>query len=448
MTKEFLQFSLGQQAEEGTLRERIVELEKAMLVYNELTTNVAEVRIHFALSIFHLVHKVNKDLKNYLADLDKGVCREVLGLEWKKFVRKDQWQKCSRLADHMKLYSSSDLKECGVEITIDGIKIKNTLDILQLIEKDISEYKSLLVEIKNRLKNPPRGLYKNFFKNLYSKFDTEKVFADYEEWEMKIGKMTFDILKTEHTTLVADFLKSRVLRCALPPTKHEIAQVDLSKVMQHLKEGYEVPDDFVNYCAILKRFVTWEGEVMVIDQDIIGKYLFQFYYDLNANERRSIFELVTTLNLLHQSMAKLKPIMAEQLKATEESTLENTKYFAFANHMKKILLSDDIAPFIADKRFTHQFLVKLVDELMLSEYGDMIVERWRNKRKHNTLIGNVIGCIKSAGILAGSDLNIAGNITAIAIGRDQEPKTLASYMGRCKDIPCKDWISKYVNSTN
>lgn len=447
MKQDFLEISLSQKAGEGALRERIMVVEKALSAYNELPTNVAEVRIHFALSIFHLIHNVNKDLKAYLEDLDKGECRDVIGWEWKKCIRKDRWQKCSRLADYMKFYSTSDLKDYGVEITIDGIKIKNTLDILQLIEKDISEYNDLLIEVKNRLKNPPRGLYKNFFKSLYGRFDAEKVVADYEEWEMKVGKMTFDILKTEHTTVVADFLKSRVLRYALPPTKYEMAQVDLPKVMQHLKEGYEIPDDFVSYCAILKRFVTWEGDVMVIDLDVIGKYLFQFYYDLSPNERRSFFELVTTLNLLHQSMAKLKPIVAEQLKLTEEPTLENTKYFAFANHMKKILFSEEIAPFIADKRFTNQFLGKLIDELMLSEYGDVIVERWRNKRKHDTLIGNIIGCFKSAGVLEGTDLRIAGGITAIAIGKNQKPKTLASYMGRCNDIPCKNWISNYVNST-
>ena len=434
----------SQKTKDGNLRERVTEFERALVAYNNLITSVPEVRIHFALSLAHLVYNINKDLMVYLDGLNKCECSEVLDLDWKKYGLKCKWLNFSQLVSDLKTYGRSTLKDFGITISICDIEINTSLDILHWLEENVNTMNNLLLEVKNKLKDAPRGLYKNFFIKLYDEFDQGQTTIDYEEWEMRTGKMTFDRLKTKHTTVVADFLKLGGLRYALQPTKFEIEQVELEKVERYLEQGYVIPNDFVIFCAKFKRFASWEGEVLVLDKDVMGKYLYQFYYKLNSVERRSFFELVTTLNLIHQSMAKVKHEVAEQLKLAEDITLENTKYFAFANHVKKVMFSEEMTLLIADKRFTRKYMGQLVDDLMLSEHGDMIVDRWLSKSKHKTLIGNFFGCLKSAGIIEGSNLGIAQHISAIAIDKNYPPKTFASYMGRCGDLPCCEWICEYV----
>ena len=427
------------------LTEKITELQESLRVYNKLTTHIPEVRIHFALSIAHLVIDVNKDLEAYLDDLDKRQCKEVIGLELKNLIIKDKWLKGHRVVSDMKNCSEQSLANYSLKLSIYDMPIMTTLDIIYIIESGIDRMVSLLKACRKRLKDAAKGLYANFFKYQLDKYDKELAAVDYEEWEMKIGKLTFSTLKAKHTMVVADFLNKQVLRLAHPSFPQEDKAVQLEKVKYYLPKNYEITEDFEHYCAIFRRCAKWEGEVLVLDYDVLGKYLFQHYYDLTPEEHDAMFYLVVTLDLVHQSMAKRRPIVAEQLKSISVSSIEDTKYFAVANHIKKVMLSAEMAPYIADERFTNEYLSKMIDKLMLSEHGDMIVDEWRNAKKQTTLIGNVIGCIKHAGVIKGSDLGVAKAIYKIAIiDKNKSYSNFNSYIGRGRKREFYQWVCDYV----
>lgn len=427
------------------LKEKITELQASLSAYNKLGTDIPVVRIHFALSIAHLVIDLNKDLAAYLDDLDRRQCKEVIGLELKNLIMKDKWLKGHRVVSDMKNCSEQSLASYGLKLEFDDMPIMTTLDIINIIESGIDKMVALLKACRKRLKDAPRGLYANFFNYQLGNYDKELAIVDYEEWEMKTGKLTFGNLKTKHTMVVADFLNKKVLRRAQPPVTEELKAVQLEKVKYYLPKNYKIIEDFEHYCAIFRRFAMWEGEVLVLDYDVLGKYLFQYYYDLLPEERNAMFELVVTLDLVHQSMAKRRPIVAEQLKSISVSSLEDTRYFAVANHIKKVMLSVEMAPYIADERFTNEYLCKMIDKLMLSEHGDMIVEEWRNVKKQTTLIGNIIGCIKHAGVIKGSDLGVAKAIYKIAIiDKNKNCSNFNSYMGRGRKREFYQWVCDYV----
>ena len=100
-----IDFDFIQKAKDGNLRERVTEFERALEAYNKLITNVPEVRIHFALSLVHLVYNINKDLNAYLDALNKCECSEVLDLDWRKYGLKRKWLNISQLVSDRKIYA-------------------------------------------------------------------------------------------------------------------------------------------------------------------------------------------------------------------------------------------------------------------------------------------------------------------------------------------------------
>lgn len=79
--------------------------------------------------------------------------------------------------------------------------------------------------------------------------------------------------------------------------------------------------------------------------------------------------------------------------------------------------------------------------LMKSELGSVIAGEWQIADKRSQLKAAVVGGLKKAGVIQGSDLSIASAI----VGDDMtDSKTFAVYMGRGKKGYVADWICNYV----
>ena len=177
----------------------------------------------------------------------------------------------------------------------------------------------LLKETRRKTKGASIEIFGDFYHQLRSFHDDEAVTMAYEEWKMKVGKLTFERLKEKQTLTVAEFLKKRVLRQSIPPTKRELAQVRLELVKEYLPCYYVLPDEFDVQCAIFRRFISWDGDILIIDYDSWGKYLFQFFFTLTYEERLALFVLDRTLQLIHQDLVK---VMKEEKRLPDELALE------------------------------------------------------------------------------------------------------------------------------
>lgn len=302
------------------IKNKIQELKLALQDYNKLSCDGVGGRIFFALGLARLVCDINHDLKNYLDDLKHDECKEVLGIKFAKITQKDAWPR-EKLVSHMKANAHVKLSDMDISVSIDGIKMNTPLDILKLIEDGISNMIEQLKTIRGILKDAPKGFYANFYFNISRDFDDETVTADYEEWCMGIRDMTFKRIKAKQTIVVADFLKTRLLTHALPPTKQEIDEVQMDKVLEHLPKKYEIPDDFEQYCAIFRRFAYWDGHSLLLDYDTFGNYLYRFYYKLKPSEIQLFFEFDAMLKMINETMERVIPI-EEGKKAMTDSKAE------------------------------------------------------------------------------------------------------------------------------
>ena len=92
---------------------------------------------------------------------------------------------------------------------------------------------------------------------------------------------------------------------------------------------------------------------------------------------------------------------------------------------------------------------KFVADLMESEHGEYLAQKWDNKDQRLMIKGHVAGLLSDAGVIKGSNLAIARAYLGVsAKSRDKdkirEVTTFAKYMGNGKREPYADWVIGYV----
>ena len=120
---------------------------------------------------------------------------------------------------------------------------------------------------------------------------------------------------------------------------------------------------------------------------------------------------------------------------------EEPNYFQTGRFLKKILKGgwfDDVRTAL---EYTESWRDRFVDDLLVSQWKDIIAEIWEDKAKRESLTGNIVGALKDAGVIAGSYDSIAR-----AMGYEEGYRRLSRYMSRAKKQPFYNWIIDYMNS--
>lgn len=324
MEKEKIVLGNEMETPSWSLRKEILNFDEALTAYDHMSTDADIPHVYFALCLASWVLNINKIIREYITDLDKGECKEVLGIDFLTMTKKEYWLKSGKLESYLiamngkplRDYLSSRLFETRAETTTD--------DIFRSIDEGVSEMVELLKEVKRKTMDAPPEFYENFYHRMMAQQDLEATTAAYEEWKMGAGRLTFELLKDKQVLTVADFLKKQILRFTLIPSKWEIEEVCLDKVKKHLPYDYVLPEEFEKCCARIRRYISWDGDILKIRYHKYGHYLFQHYYSLSDNERQALFDLDTTLQLIHRDMAEMMPqettLLPEVLR-TEEAML-------------------------------------------------------------------------------------------------------------------------------
>ena len=215
----------------------------------------------------------------------------------------------------MSVYGALENYLRGIEYAEKDFKADTALELYVAIEQQVALFMEKLKEVQHLVQAAPPSFYGNFYRYQKSLCDRHPVELEYDRWKRDVGGVNFDLLKDKQTLVVEEFLKRKILRFTQTPSEREIKQVDLDKVRPHLPYGYELPDGFEKCCARFRRFILWDGDILKMDYDKYGNYLFQYYYDMTAEERRAFIEFDIMLDLIHEDMASLnqsdKPISVE-----------------------------------------------------------------------------------------------------------------------------------------
>ena len=192
------------------------------------------------------------------------------------------------------------------------------------------------------------------------------------------------------------------------------------------------------YYSELRKMVDWQDGYLVVMPHRIGQHFYMSRHEENAKSHRT-----NLLKYLHKiDMAQEERRKLLEAEATRKEDSENVlNYFAPAKNLKVLLTEEWFGMLTADeKRFTTKWLHGFVDALMASEWRDQIASDWTVADKRLGLKCMIIGLLKDAGVIRGSYNSIAKLLDM----DNENPATLAKYMGMGKKQPYAEWIADYV----
>ena len=192
------------------------------------------------------------------------------------------------------------------------------------------------------------------------------------------------------------------------------------------------------YYSELRKMVDWQDGYLVVMPHRIGQHFYMSRHEENARGHRNAFlKYMHKITLAQEERRKL--LEAEATRKEDSEDVLN--YFAPAKNLKVLLTEEWFGMLTADeKRFTTKWLHGFVDALMASEWRDQIASDWAVADKRLGLKCMIIGLLKDAGVIRGSYNSIAKLLDM----DNENPATLAKYMGMGKKQPYAEWIADYV----
>ena len=132
------------------LRKDIQKFNVALKVFCNFSTESERLRIQSSLYLVTLVSDINKGIKAYLDDIEKGECKKVLGVDFKRLTQREYWLKNNKLRNDPLLTKNTPLKDFGINYEFDGCPIECTKNIVNILEEGIDEMIRLLKEAKKK----------------------------------------------------------------------------------------------------------------------------------------------------------------------------------------------------------------------------------------------------------------------------------------------------------
>ena len=303
-----------------------------------------------------------------------------------------------------------------------------------------NEHVAQIEEARKMMMNAPVEVFGKYYRDFNFGVAKESIVMTYMDWKMKQGNVTFEVLKEKQTITVADFLKKDILRFTPPPTQRELDEVRLDIVRYNLPHNYDLPQHFEERCAQFHRFISWEDDIMIIDYNTYGKYLFDCLSMLSREERVALFELDAMLLMIHEDMRKIRPELRKK-------PGDSNHHFAITNSLKMMLGGEWFKEVRTDECFDEEWIKYFVNALDESEFMEAIAKDWaksgtRNKR--DMIKGYIVGLLKDAGVIKGKSYDDI----ARKIGIMENSRTFSRHMSDGKKQPYADWVKNYVLRLN
>ena len=397
--------------------ETLTYLARIMKKCKELDLPCERVITHYGQCIGELADDAIVILKRILSKPEIRTCRIPLIIDFMQMKDIDYWLKCT-IFDLLPSSESSALKE-KFELLTD-----------------------LIMELEMMRKQVDPKHAEKFFKRMAARLKTKKYFP-YEIYRADPDNLIIEKLWRMECQLTYDLLIKGVLDFDKAPSGDEVEKVRMDLLMKGLESGTQPPKDFEKTAAKIRRYSYWKEELFMINYPLIYKELYQHCIEkLSKEQRMAIYEYDEQLKMVHKDMAALKPELAQYLTKNEDADT-----FGIVNSLTRLMQQAWFKEFRTDPKYDHAWIEKFVSDLLASEHQQELLTIWQDADKRLTLKGNIIGCLRMAGVIDGSDLGIA---TALLNGTVRENKTFASYMGLGKKMICHknsnfcSWIYEHV----
>ena len=407
----------------------IMELDESKTAYDSIFVDYPITRCYFVASLVTWADSVNKGLLDYLEKISKGECVEVLNADYHKFSSQDYWLS-GRMKRDMMAY-----KDIPLSLNVVDRECKSSIELYQAFEDVVYEMAQNFNKVKNTFDHPE--LYAPVIHQMKEQFGNPLIVYEYALMKEGYLEPTLkDYLKMQ-VKVCMDLLQSGMLNHILSISNEEIEAVDEAKLYMLMDSHYKMPDNLKELWAKLEKFIEVKENLMIVPRrDKLMKYVLKHKDMLTVDQIRAVFRFDKFLMLIHEDMIKMKPELAKHLNKADD-----TNTFGIRNSLIRMIQRPWFKEFRTDKKYDDAWIEKFVADLLASEHQQELLDIWQVAKKRLKLKGNIIGCLKMAGVIDGSDLGIA---TALLSGTKKENTNFAVYMGRGKKMAFCDWICNYV----
>lgn len=192
-----------------------------------------------------------------------------------------------------------------------------------------------------------------------------------------------------------------------------------------------------------------------------NSYLLSLLWHAGETGDKDLRRICNNIRMMKCGMPfSLSPASVNNLPCRRESSEPTSQkielnYFQPQKHLSAMLCGDWFVKNQTNSMFTNKWTNNFVADLLKSEYGDLIATEWAKRGKldrRDYIRGSIVGLLKEAGVLKGSNLAIARTYLGIREKtRDEELKkkvnTFANYMGKGRKEPYADWVMEYVDKS-
>ena len=271
---------------------QLLTLERMLDAYDMMHTNDAWIIEKHGVCTGELLDDIIAKLVRQLNSKTRLSCRNVLVANFETMTKVAYWLKCKLFGDLPKAMGKA-LRE----------KIEQMVDLLNDLMVKIINVDEFAEEFLERLKN-------RYLKKRHT--------SDYELWKARQSKLTMERLTEYQAELTANMLIMGILKYDEAPSGQEMEDVDMEKLRKKLKKGKVLPENFETECAKLRRYSHWEGDIFVIDYQLLRKYLYCMFGKLTSEQHIKMFEYDVQMKQIHEDMRKL-------MKEHEEDELKEEK---------------------------------------------------------------------------------------------------------------------------
>ena len=385
------------------------------------------------------VSGINEQLLVCCEELKKGVITEPISGDIWKVQSQHRHPMNSDLKKSLLELGDTALSSIDADLYFQNPKIQYFKDLVSVIEDGIAQMNRLLDEAQEMISNLNPAAYGNYYHRKKSELDENSVRASYQQWKLEEGPITLEKLKVKQIETLANAIKTGIMKHDTKPVHKENLSVNMDLFIQNLPEDYEFPEPFVKCCAKLRRYVSWNDDILQIHYNDYGRYICRCMYKFTLEQLAAIYELDTMLSLIHQDMVKLRPELAKHL-VNETIQKEEKNYFAIVKNLSEKLMKDWFWDFRTDKKYSRSWIENFLNALMESEWGDAIFKEWRRESSRLKLVCKIIGSLIDANVL-----DVSYNAVAPMLNQGELPSdTLANYIGLGKKQDYFTWICEYV----
>ena len=413
-----------------SFKQFIVEWDQSKSAYDKIVVEDPYARCYFAASLVQLASNVNAGLLDYLDKIDKGKLVEVLNVDFIKFSSLDYW-----LSGRIK-YDMMAYQNIPLNLKAGDIEYSSSLEIYKAYEAIVSEMAVNFNKVKDTFEH--LELYKPVIQQMKKQYSDPFIAYEYAQMkEMYIDPTLKDYLQMQ-VTVCMDLLHSGILNDVLSIRNEDVEAVDEAELYKMMDSRSKIPANLKELWAKLKKFIEKKEDYLIVpNRDKLLKYVLKHKDILTVDHIRAVFKFDNVMMLIHQDMVKMKPELAQYL-----TTNESPNVFGIVNSLTRLMQQDWFKQFRTDPKYGDIWIEKFVSELLASEYQQELLEIWQVAKKRQKLKSYIIGCLKIAGVIEGSNLGIA---TAFLNGSIKENTNFANFMGRGKKMSFCDWICDYVN---